>query len=564
MHRRLGASKFLLVALSAVPSGAAAVVAPPSPRLTESPRLSAYIGLADSAAKTWPLVKVGVQCSSLGGGCGLFTTEDVDEGELLLVMPYSACITRGSAFEDATAGPALRRIANRRGDSSALAGWMAMQHLCDDSRGSFLEAHPFAEDEEPTHFLWWNEAEIAAHLRGLALAEARQVRMEVAREVTFLRRALMPIVEARLVAKGRLDGYDTTSLQADLSRSLRGAFVCILSRAFGTPGAAEEEEEAEDVDSYVRACQNPMLVPILDACQHAYPPNIVHGTEAFLIDGKETICYVCRAAESLASGSELFNDYGATIKPDFVLATNYGFAPNFGRGDADEMPSPYSCAARLQLPWALVDSVGNDGHNRWASMPPMLTDAPNGGVDETFEQAKMRLLKQEYGDAAADAVQLAALLQCDVTYLQLLIGPAAGGPVGRLAATARWAALTPSDVARSGGGRDLEAMAVDVLRRLRRVDDENDARAADAIRLAAGWQLQELEPQEDEEADVPSARVDAVEIDVRRGDVHGAARAALGAALRLSEGAVLAALVANADNVFALGGLDMDTEPDAS
>ena len=142
-----------------------------------------------------------VKPSHLGGGLGLFVTAPVAAGDVVLSVPLSSCISTPDTYCDGECGPLLQRVAASHGEITALAGWLAKQRVCGDGPTAFLDSLPWAEDDEPTHFLWWSDAEVAAHLSGAARLEAELLRSEAAAQIRRLRRALLPGVQERIFTR---------------------------------------------------------------------------------------------------------------------------------------------------------------------------------------------------------------------------------------------------------------------------------------------------------------------------------------------------------------------------
>ena len=332
---------------------------------------------------------------------------------------------------------------------------------------------------------------------------------------------LLPALQARLFARDCLDEERMIGLADEFDLALRAAFVAVCSRAFvgrsdeaAAPDGDELETGAERVpdewsDSYVDSA-GLMMVPVLDAMQHGYPPSIKHCFELDL-DSAATPCYVCRAAADLPAGHEVLNYYGARERTDYELFASYGFAPNFGAGDSAEVSSPASCAARVQLLWA---SAGSDAKAT------------------AFDDSKAALLRSWRAEHCGPVPTAdPKLLQCEVSHTQLDTSPGTDPALNALRATARWATLTPDDVARSGN--TLEALAVSLLQQGDGIGEELDARAAAALRRSAHHRLDDL--------CVGSAATRAA---------ADSPRAELGLALRRSEAAVLTRLAEDADSLF--------------
>ena len=526
-------------------------------------RLDAYSNLFDfyRSHPGFSTAAISVGPSGLGGGAGLFLTSPVAKGELVASVPVDACVRVADTWVDPECGTLLQKISERRGEVPALAGWLAKQRVCGDQT-AFLDVIPWEKHDEPTHVLWWTDAEVAAHLRGSALEEAEQLRREAATEIKLLRRALMPGVQERLFLSEQFDEEKLLTLADDFGDALRAAFVAVCSRAFAVErgdddGGTNTLLEPSGQTSYTDA-PGAMLIPLLDALQHGYPGSITHGYESTRVgpEGDPPItCYACRATVDLPAGHELLNDYGAGRRPDAELAISYGFAPNCFPGSGEEakegkgiaMASPTSCAARLQLPW---DSTADATSATTSAATSSATGCLDAGA---FDSAKLALLRSwwlarhsgdesdESGGKGGEESGGEGALCFQITYAQLDLGAGAGGsagaggPLGALLAAARWAAITPADVAQSG--LSIEDLAQEVLSKGVGVGAENAARAASSIRLAAAGRLDEL-------GDLEQAGKGGEE---EESDNVASRRAMLGVALRRSEAAALSRLAADAE-----------------
>lgn len=264
--------------------------------------------------------------SAMGDGFGCFTTREVEEDEVLFVVPARLQISTPTAFLDEVCGPSF--ASDDAEPMAAIAGFMAMSMLCEsDTHAPYLSTLPISPD---SHVVWWTEREMAL-LDGLsAYDEAMQIRegAEDAVATTLRNLPLREAVKSALEAPdatGAAERVDEEELDARLSQAVRGAYSCILSRAFGMPGDAEDRE----------------MVPILDMMQHGGKEHSVTYTDevrdAVFEDATEEecvailttpnhpdLCCEVRARRRLSEGEELSTDYGA--HPCFVFGSHYSFA----------------------------------------------------------------------------------------------------------------------------------------------------------------------------------------------------------------------------------------------
>ena len=105
-----------------------------------------------------------------------------------------------------------------------------------------------------------------------------------------------------------------SSADEDIDKATRGAFVSILTRAFG-------QEDSEDEEN--------RLVPLLDMLQHDSEPNVRHKTEVSESSGDERV--VVRARRPLVAGEELLNFYGDLPPSKFL--SRFGFVPGRSVGE---------------------------------------------------------------------------------------------------------------------------------------------------------------------------------------------------------------------------------------
>ncbi len=271
-----------------------------------------------------------------GSGYGVFVNDAVEADELLFTIPRSACITLDQALQDEVCGKIFQKIIDQAGPGGvtvALAGFMAKEWLLtsttdiqknDTPFGPYLKTLPWARGvNNQEHILFWSNQEIETSLKGsMCYSEATALRDEVNLAIRVLNGIVKPPVEAqRRKERGEKEensGFSwpwqakstedaTTTILEGLPEAVKGAFVCLLTRAF------------EDGDGDAEK-----LVPMLDMMQHSEDPSISHVMRKS--DGSVQV----RARKALEGGEELFNQYRSELEesmPYHRFFTRYGFVP---------------------------------------------------------------------------------------------------------------------------------------------------------------------------------------------------------------------------------------------
>jgi hypothetical protein len=308
---------------------------PASDTMTAAARYAALLQwLRSNDADISP--KIDLQPSSRGGGYGAFLTEDAVEGELLFTIPRKTCITLADSIEDDACGEgfkALIETAGPGGNTVVMAGFMARERIRslesqkpgsivdDSSFGPYLATLPWERGmNNQEHVLYWDNKDIEKYLKGsMCYGEALDLRKEV--DVAI--RVLNTIV-GKSIREFRGDYLDSgfqwpweKAAQASeeklkgppegLAEAVKGAFVCMLTRAF-EDGDGDEEK----------------LVPMLDMLQHSDEPNISHAMRKS--DGAVEV----RARQDLTAGQELLNQYRSELEetmPYHRFFTRFGFVP---------------------------------------------------------------------------------------------------------------------------------------------------------------------------------------------------------------------------------------------
>jgi len=288
------------------------------------------------------------------GGYGCFAGEDIDEGEVLLKIPVSCCVTLEDVLNDVECGPSFANLMKKAGpgsDTVVMAGYLAKECLLlkefdrriaegatadDDSEmrrlanikfASYLRTLPWERGvNAQEHVLFWKDEDVDALLKGsLAYKDAQETRATVKMATKVLDAIVSPIVRkarAQETENSKDEGGFRFPWQQEpeeevedevlegLEEAVRGAFVIILSRAFAaTVGENKQEDRLE---------------PFLDMLQHSNTPNVSHNT----VDGGSIV--EVKASQKIMSGEELFNQYKSEEDenmPYHKFFTRFGFVP---------------------------------------------------------------------------------------------------------------------------------------------------------------------------------------------------------------------------------------------
>jgi hypothetical protein len=233
-----------------------------------------------------------------GGGQGLFVTQNVAKGEVLLIIPESNIISVDNAWNDAVWGDAFCYLSDEGGAAgkmASLAGFVAKELL--KQRESYW--YPYLsmlpqQSSDLDHVLWWSDEDIDTLLYD----------SNIYPEVSTLREdtdSAMAILWQVLQSEDPLELPSSTSAW---DAAVRAAYVAILSRSF--------EDDSTDSSK---------LVPILDMTQHAEDANLEHSTNG------QTGEIVVKARRDLVAGEELTINYAPDMEP-FQFFPIYGFVPS--------------------------------------------------------------------------------------------------------------------------------------------------------------------------------------------------------------------------------------------
>ena len=304
--------------------------------VAEATTHEAFVAWATSSGCTFGPVKVAA--SGLGGGVGMFTTADVDPGEILFAVPRRLNIGLDAALCDPECGADFENMANEGGAMSVLCTFIAKQHLCNEAMGPYLATLP---ELRPTTdcVQHWTPTEVEAFAGTAAHRQANEIRAEAAEAVEDA----LELKSLRQCLEQVNVGVDRADLEAVLTETVRGAHAAILSRSFAVEGDDPGDRE---------------LIPLLDILQHVEPPSIEYRVDWMpRAEGGGALepCTVALAKRTMAAGEEIYNSYGD--HPGFVFATHFGFVP--GAGSAADVAA--ATASEAGECWACELTIGGGG-----------------------------------------------------------------------------------------------------------------------------------------------------------------------------------------------------------
>ena len=200
---------------------------------------------------------------SEGCGFGAFVTSEVEEGELLFTVPRKACLTLADATSDPTCGEAFTKLIEKAGpggNTVVMAGYMAKEYLITmeelkkgkepSSRyASYFQTLPWERGtNNQEHVLFWSDDMVESLLKGsLCYGEATSLRQEVGLAIRVM--AAITGKSIRVSRGEESEGFswpwESKPPAADppdgLPEAIKGAFVCLLTRAF-QDGDGDEEK----------------------------------------------------------------------------------------------------------------------------------------------------------------------------------------------------------------------------------------------------------------------------------------------------------------------------------
>lgn len=268
------------IALSLLQLGALAAAAAPAP---SRPTVIEWVRQMPEAE----IGPIGISESSCGDGSGLYLTDSVGEGALLLAVPMSAALSLEGAVGNPSIGAGLEACRCSDGDRAALAGLLAHERLlCEGGPGSWY--HPYVTSlperaRGDAHVLYWSADEVALLAGTSAHDECLKLRSEVEGAIASL-------------TAGALAGLVGIHGEAAVAGRVRDAYVSVFSRSFSMTAEANNivrDGAWEDV-----LC----LVPALDMLQHSDQPSVRYTYERTPSGAKRI---EARAIRPLEAGTEL-------------------------------------------------------------------------------------------------------------------------------------------------------------------------------------------------------------------------------------------------------------------
>jgi hypothetical protein len=275
--------------------------------------------------------KIEIRRSSQGSGFGAFVTGTVEEDEILFTVPREACLTLEEATRDEKCGEAFSNLIEKAGpggNTVVMAGYMAKEYLTlkedlEKGRESSSRWAPYFQTlpwergvNNQEHMLFWSDEMIESLLKGsLCYGEATALRGEVSMATKIMSAVVGKSIR---VARGEEANFSwpweakpaaPEGPPEGLPEAMKGAFVCLLTRAF-QDGEGENDEEK--------------LVPMLDMLQHSDTPNVRHAMRK--VDGTVEV----RARCNIEPDTELFNQYRSEEEESMPYSrffTRFGFVP---------------------------------------------------------------------------------------------------------------------------------------------------------------------------------------------------------------------------------------------
>jgi len=249
------------------------------------------------------------------GGYGAFSSQDIEDGELIFRIPRVCCVTSDDALSDETVGEIFHLAKQKRVPSYEmliLCGFIAKEYLLskrikgDDKKSSvikhwaYLQSIPWKQGElGQDHIIFWSEEKIERMLGGsLAYNDAMLIRKTVDSAIKLLKDVIKPTIQ------------DTND--EEIEAAVKASFVICLSRSFA--------EEVEFDDGAI-GIENALL-PLLDVLQHSNNPNTsLESYDDYIL---------LRAKGDISGGEELYHCYQEEredVIPPHKFFTRYGFIP---------------------------------------------------------------------------------------------------------------------------------------------------------------------------------------------------------------------------------------------
>ena len=296
-----------------------------------SPTQESYDALLDWLRLSGAVVNEAIEIcpSSLGVGYGVKLTANVKKDEVLFTIPRNACFTLEDATSDPDCGKAFERLIEKAGQGAntvVMAAQMSLQYLqiqydmdtaktTQNKWAPYFQTLPWKRNiNNQEHVLFWSNEMVESLVKGSAsYDEAVALRQEVDLAI----KVTTGIVGNKLQKYRREEEESTfwpwqskapSVPPPGLSEAVKGAFVCLLTRAFQDGDEGDEEK----------------LVPLLDLLQHSNEPNIRHQ----MLKAGGTV--EVRARRNIEAGEELLNQYRSEqddTMPYSRFWSRFGFVP---------------------------------------------------------------------------------------------------------------------------------------------------------------------------------------------------------------------------------------------
>ena len=296
---------------------------------------SKYDGLLDWLQSNNAIINDKIELrKSEGCGFGAFVTSTVEENELLFTIPRQLCLTLADATSDPNCGEAFGKLIEKAGpggNTVVMAGYMAKEYLILQEElkkaqvptgkwSAYFQTLPWQRGiNNQEHVLFWSNEMVESLLKGsLCYGEATALREEVdlaIRVMGAITGKSIRVARGEETEKGFSWPWETKNnnnnnaqgIPEGLPEAIKGAFVCLLTRAF-QDGDGDEEK----------------LVPLLDMLQHSETPNVRHAMR------KDDGTVEVRAREKIEAGTELLNQYRSEEEENMPYSrffTRFGFVP---------------------------------------------------------------------------------------------------------------------------------------------------------------------------------------------------------------------------------------------
>ena len=249
-----------------------------------------------------------------GPSRGVYATRGIPPGDLLIRIPPK-CVVSG-----ANVSPERKR--NTTADShptTKASPWLrclAAYYQVTCIKKDKSEYDPYLESlpNEYETLFQWTDVQVEQNLAGSSLGQLDRTEDSLS---TRYRQAVRPYLEA-------LNLISTTESSHDNKKELRDfqhACMCISTRGFHLQQQANDNENAQDVDSPT-LYHGPFLLPIIDLLNHD-PTN----KSTTLQRDAATEVFTMVAERPIAAKEQVVHSYGDTLTSAQVLQT-FGFVPD--------------------------------------------------------------------------------------------------------------------------------------------------------------------------------------------------------------------------------------------